>query len=176
MTECPSPAPHIRSALMFAAPDRDRSAISRGQLTFALLAKLAPFMAEIVEHLGNAAHPHAANADEMDGPDVARRFHGQPPSGDALRFRCSAGHARREALGLAHHLRFDPQTAMRPDRAHLVAGRVVALHWRNCPVADAPEGCGDRAGRPGCFVESEEPSAWLRSSRQARCQNTYPAP
>jgi hypothetical protein len=33
-------------------------------------------MAEIAEHLGNAAHPDAANADEMDGPDVARRFHG----------------------------------------------------------------------------------------------------
>jgi hypothetical protein len=45
---------------------------------------------------GNAAdpQPHAAGADEMDGPDVARRFQASPrlaPSGDALRFRWSAG-------------------------------------------------------------------------------------
>src|SRR5262249_57562494 len=33
-------------------------------------------VAEIDEHLRDTAHTDAANADEMDRPDVARQFHG----------------------------------------------------------------------------------------------------
>ena len=32
-------------------------------------------IAEVDEHLGDAAHPDTADTDEMDRPDVARQFH-----------------------------------------------------------------------------------------------------
>ncbi len=51
--------------------------LSRSRLTLALSATSEPLhvIAEIGQHLGNAAHADAADADEMDRPDVARQFH-----------------------------------------------------------------------------------------------------
>ena len=39
-------------------------------------------MAEVEKHLGDARHADAADADEMDGADLVRQFHGLKPSAD----------------------------------------------------------------------------------------------
>src|SRR5713101_3248912 len=53
-------------------------------------------VAEIGQHLRNAAHADAADADEMDRTDIARQFHGVPVKMDRDA-RHSAGRAWKDA-------------------------------------------------------------------------------
>jgi hypothetical protein len=58
--------------------DRDRNALVAQPFDIGAFGDIGAHhpVAEIGQHLGNAAHADAANADEMDRPDVARQFHG----------------------------------------------------------------------------------------------------
>ena len=61
--------------------DRDRDALVAQPLDVGALGDVRPLhgVAEIEQHLGDAAHADAADADEMHRTDVARQFHAVAP-------------------------------------------------------------------------------------------------
>jgi hypothetical protein len=105
MTERLSPAP----AHSFSLDVRrsDRGAILARPLDIRCVGNVSPLhgMAEIVEHLRQRRSSPSRQSRRDGWARCRAAVSWLAPSGDALRFRCSAGHARKEALRLPRYLR-----------------------------------------------------------------------
>ena len=78
--------------------DEDGRALLAQALDVGVVARVRALdlMAEVEQHLGDARHADAADADEMDGADLARQFHAAPlPRGPAAGPNSCAGRNRR---------------------------------------------------------------------------------
>ena len=65
----------------FGMADEDGRALLAQALDVGVVAEVGALnlMAEVEQHLGDARHADAADADEMDGADLVRQFHGSNP-------------------------------------------------------------------------------------------------